>query len=84
MSDGVDGGARENELDSHSSLHAGMENSSNQREDEALDLDSEAALNTNYDSSDGTLQVYRLNFYFCILFWSVRWNWILHSNPTFL
>ncbi|XP_033216799.1 zinc finger protein ztf-16 isoform X2 [Belonocnema kinseyi] len=59
MSDGVNGGAGENEVDSHTSLHIGTVNSSNRGEDETLDPDSEAALNTNYDSSDGILQVYR-------------------------
>lgn len=74
MSDGVNCGAGENEVDSHTSLHVRIDNSSNRGEDEALDPDSEAALNTNYDSSDGTLQVYRLNFYFCILICSVECN----------
>lgn len=60
MSDGVDGGGGENEVDSHSSMNADAEDSStNHREDEPLDPDNEAALNTNYDSSDGAVPVFR-------------------------
>lgn len=59
MSDGVDGGGGENEVDSHSSLHAETGDSSNHREEETLDPDNEAALNTNYDSSDGAVPVFR-------------------------
>lgn len=59
MSDGVDGGGGENEVDSHSSLHAEAGDSSNHREEEALDADNEAALNTNYDSSDGAVPAFR-------------------------
>lgn len=58
MSDGVDGGG-ENEVDSHSSSHAEAGNSSNHREEESLDADNEAALNTNYDSSDGAVPAFR-------------------------
>lgn len=59
MSDGVDGGGGENEVDSHSSSHAEPGDSSNHREEEALDPDNEAALNTNYDSSDGAVPAFR-------------------------
>lgn len=59
MSDGNDGGSGENEVDSHSSAHAEPGDSSNNREDETLDPDNEAALNTNYDSSDGAVPVFR-------------------------
>lgn len=59
MSDGVDGGGGENEVDSHSSSHAEAGDSSNHREEEALDADNEAALNTNYDSSDGAVPAFR-------------------------
>lgn len=59
MSDGVDGGGGENEVDSHSSSHAEAGDSSNHREEEALDPDNEAALNTNYDSSDGAVPAFR-------------------------
>lgn len=59
MSDGVDGGGGENEVDSHSSTQAEAGNSSNHREEEALDPDNEAALNTNYDSSDGAVPAFR-------------------------
>ncbi|XP_031783733.1 zinc finger protein ztf-16 isoform X1 [Nasonia vitripennis] len=59
MSDGVDGGGGENEVDSHSSAHAETGESTNHREDESQDPDSEAALNTNYDSSDGAVPAFR-------------------------
>lgn len=59
MSDGVDGGGGENEVDSHSSMHIDTGHSTNHREDESLDPDNEAALNTNYDSSDGAVPVFR-------------------------
>lgn len=59
MSDGVDGGGGENEVDSHSSSQAEAGDSSNHREEEALDPDNEAALNTNYDSSDGAVPAFR-------------------------
>lgn len=59
MSDGVDGGGGENEVDSHSSSRVEVGDSSNHREDEPLDPDSEAALNTNYDSSDGAVPAFR-------------------------
>lgn len=59
MSDGVDGGGGENEVDSHSSSQAEAGNSSNHREEETLDPDNEAALNTNYDSSDGAVPAFR-------------------------
>ena len=59
MSDGVDGSCGDNEVDSHSSAHVETGDSSNHREDEALDPDSEAALNTNYDSSDGAVPAFR-------------------------
>lgn len=59
MSDGVDGGGGENEVDSHSSNHVDAGDSTNHREDEPLDPDNEAALNTNYDSSDGAVPVFR-------------------------
>ncbi|XP_058788615.1 zinc finger protein ztf-16 isoform X2 [Phymastichus coffea] len=59
MSDGVDGGGGENEIDSHSSTHAETNDLINHRDDEALDPDSEAALNTNYDSSDGAVPAFR-------------------------
>lgn len=58
MSDGVDGGGGENEVDSHSSSHA--DPCSNQRRDEETpDPDNEAALNTNYDSGDGAVPAFR-------------------------
>lgn len=59
MSDGVDGGGGENEVDSHSSARAAPGDSSNNREDESLDPDNESALNTNYDSGDGAVPVFR-------------------------
>ncbi|XP_034950176.1 zinc finger protein ztf-16 [Chelonus insularis] len=59
MSDGIDGGSGENEVDSHSSVHAEPGDSSNNREDEQIDGDNEAALNTNYDSGDGAVPVFR-------------------------
>ncbi|KAJ8675180.1 hypothetical protein QAD02_010966 [Eretmocerus hayati] len=59
MSDGVDGGGGENEVDSHSSTQAEVGNSTNNRDDEPVDADSEAALNTNYDSSDGAVPAFR-------------------------
>lgn len=58
MSDGVDGGGGENEVDSHSSSHAELGDSINHREEEN-DPDNEAALNTNYDSGDGAVPVFR-------------------------
>ena len=59
MSDGVDGGGGENEVDSHSSAQAEAGNSTNHREDDTLDPDNETALNTNYDSSDGAVPTFR-------------------------
>lgn len=59
MSDGLDGGGGENEVDSHSSANAEPGDSSNHREDESLDPDNEGALNTNYDSSDGAVPAFR-------------------------
>ncbi|XP_012279715.1 Krueppel homolog 1 isoform X1 [Orussus abietinus] len=59
MSDGIDGGGGENEVDSHSSSHAEAGDSTSHREDDALDPDNEAALNTNYDSSDGAVPAFR-------------------------
>lgn len=69
MSDGVDTVAEEHEVDSHSSLHADTGNTSkNLENEEALDPDGEPALNTNYDSSDGSLLVFRLILYFLLIF----------------
>lgn len=59
MSDGVDVGGGENEVDSHSYSHIDVGESSNPREEETLDPDNEAALNTNYDSSDGAVPAFR-------------------------
>ncbi|PBC25600.1 Zinc finger protein [Apis cerana cerana] len=59
MSDGVDAGGGENEVDSHSCSHADVGESSNPRDEENLDLDNEAALNTNYDSGDGAVPAFR-------------------------
>lgn len=75
MSDGVDGGGGENEVDSHSSTHAETGESTNHREDESLDPDSEAALNTNYDSSDGAVPAFR---YVCTI--STKLPFILHIS----
>lgn len=67
MSDGVDGGGGENEVDSHSCSHADVGESSTPKEEETLDPDSEAALNTNYDSSDGAVPAFRsVNFMYLI------------------
>ena len=59
MSDGVDGGGGENEVDSHSSMQVETGDSLNHREEETLDADNEAALNTNYDSGDGAVPAFR-------------------------
>lgn len=59
MSDGVDAGGGENEVDSHSCSHADVGESSNPRDEENLDPDNEAALNTNYDSGDGAVPAFR-------------------------
>lgn len=69
MSDEADTGSGENEVDSHSSSHqeTSSNNPANHRADELLDQDNEAALNTNYDSSDGAVPVFRYyynNFFF--------------------
>ena len=71
MSNGVDGGAEENELDSHSSLHVEAGDALLQKNDEALDPDSEVTLNTNYDSSDCAVPIFRsklLFFYLKVIF----------------
>lgn len=66
MSNGNDVGSGENEIDSHSSMHpepgdsSNNNNNNNNRDDEQMDGDNEAALNTNYDSSDGAVPVFRL------------------------
>ncbi|XP_051170558.1 zinc finger protein ztf-16 [Leptopilina boulardi] len=60
MSDGVDTVAEEHEVDSHSSLLVETgNNSKNFENEEALDPDGETVLNTNYDSSDGSVLVFR-------------------------
>lgn len=68
MSDGVDGGGGDNEVDSHSSTHAETNDLINNRDDEALDPDSEAALNTNYDSGDGAVPAFRYVLAQCLKF----------------
>ncbi|XP_076545669.1 uncharacterized protein LOC117606724 isoform X1 [Osmia lignaria lignaria] len=65
MSDGVDAGGGENEVDSHSCSQTDVGESSNQREEENLDPDNEAALNTNYDSSDGAVPAFRSVIFMC-------------------
>lgn len=61
MSDGIDGNNGENEVDSHSSSVMNVDNGEvgSNRDDEQLDGDNEAQLNTNYDSSDGAVPVFR-------------------------
>ncbi|XP_017879500.1 zinc finger protein Pegasus [Ceratina calcarata] len=56
MSDGVDAGGGENEVDSHSCSHR---DASRDNDDNCLDGDNEAALNTNYDSGDGAVPAFR-------------------------
>lgn len=59
MSDGIGSGGGDNEVDSRSSSRVEVGESSNHREDESLDPDNEGALNTNYDSGDGAVPVFR-------------------------
>ncbi|XP_012268229.1 zinc finger protein ztf-16 [Athalia rosae] len=59
MSDGIGSGGGENEVDSRSSSRIEVGESSNHREDESLDPDNESALNTNYDSGDGAVPIFR-------------------------
>lgn len=59
MSDGIGSGGGENEVDSRSSSRIEVGESSNHRDEENLDPDNEAALNSNYDSGDGAVPMYR-------------------------
>ncbi|CAD6235791.1 GSCOCG00007982001-RA-CDS [Cotesia congregata] len=60
MSDGIDGNNGENEVDSHSSSVINNDNGEvGSNRDDEQDGDNEAQLNTNYDSSDGAVPVFR-------------------------